>query len=42
MLVTDITTQAAVPAQGDNLSGPAINAPTSATFKQILNRMYQL
>ena len=30
---TDMTTQAAVPAQGGNPEGPAINAPTSAIFK---------
>ena len=32
-VLTDITTQAAVAAQGNNPAIPAINAPTNATFK---------
>ena len=32
-VLTDIITQAAVPAQVDNSARPAINAPTKATFK---------
>ena len=31
-ILTDITTQAAVPAQRDNSARPAINPPTSATL----------
>ena len=34
-LLTDITTQAARTAQGDNPARTAINAPTNATFKII-------
>ena len=34
MFLTDITTQAAVAAQGNNPAIPAINAPTNATFKK--------
>ena len=34
-LLTDITTQAARTAQGDNPARAAINAPTNATFKMI-------
>ena len=32
-VLTDIITQAARPAQGDNPERPAINAPTNAIFK---------
>ena len=32
-VLTDMTTQDAAPAQGDDLARPAINAPTGATFK---------
>ena len=32
-VLTDITTQAAVAAQGNNPARPAINAPTNLTFK---------
>ena len=32
-ILTDMTTQAVVPTQGDNPERPAINAPRNATFK---------
>ena len=32
-VLTDITTQGVVVAQGNNPARPAINAPTNATFK---------
>ena len=42
-VLTDITTQAAVPAQEDDPATPEINAPTDATFKIVdTNCMYQL
>ena len=38
--LTDITTQAARVAQGHNAARPAINAPTSATFKITDTKLY--
>ena len=38
--LTDITTQAARAAQGHNAARPAINAPTSATFKITDTKLY--
>ena len=37
-----MTTDAAVPAQGDNSARLAINAPTGATFKISDTRLYEL
>ena len=39
-VLTDITTQAAVAAQGNNPARPAINAPTNATFKITNTKLY--
>ena len=39
-VLTDIITQAARPAQGDNPERPAINAPTNATFKITDTKLY--
>ena len=39
-VLTDITTQAARASQGDNQARPAINAPTSATFKITDTKFY--
>ena len=39
-LLTDITTQAARTAQGDNPARAAINAPTNATFKITDTKLY--
>ena len=39
-ILTDITTQAAVPGQGNNPGRPAINAPTNATFKITDTKLY--
>ena len=39
-VLTDITTQAARASQGDNQARPAINAPTSATFKITDTKLY--
>ena len=41
-VLTRITTQAAVAAQGNNPARPAINVPTNAAFKTTENCMYQL
>ena len=41
-VLTDIITTAAVPAQGDNPSRPAITAPTGATFKIKDTKLYVL
>ena len=41
-VLTRITTQAAVGAQGNNPARPAINVPTNAAFKTTENCMYQL
>ena len=38
--MTDITTQAARAAQGDNLARPAIHAPTNVTFKTRDTKLY--
>ena len=40
MFLTDITTQDARAAQGDNPARPAINAPTNATFKITATKLY--
>ena len=39
-VLTDITTQTARAAQGDNPARPAINAPTGATFQIIDTKLY--
>ena len=39
-VLTDITTQAVVAAQGNNPSRPAINAPTNLTFKITDTKLY--
>ena len=39
-VLTDITTQTARAAQGDNPARPAINAPTNATFKITDTKLY--
>ena len=39
-VLTDITTQAAVAAQGNNPARPAINAPTNLTFKITDTKLY--
>ena len=39
-VLTDITTQAVVAAQGNNPSRPAINAPTNLTFKINDTKLY--
>ena len=39
-ILTDIITQAAVPEQEGNPAGPAINAPTVATFKMPDTELY--
>ena len=39
-VMTDITTQAAVPAQGGNPARQAIGAPTNATFKITDTKLY--
>ena len=39
-VLTDITTQTARAAQGDNPARPAIGAPTSATFKITGAKLY--
>ena len=39
-VLTDITTQTARAAQGDNPARPAINAPTKATFKITDTKLY--
>ena len=39
-VLTDITTQAAVAAQGNNPARPAINAPINATFKITDTKLY--
>ena len=39
-VLTNITTQAAVPVQGNNPARQAINAPTGATFKIKETKLY--
>ena len=39
-VLTDITTQTARAAQGDNSARPVINAPTNATLKITDTKMY--
>ena len=39
-VLTDITTQAAREAQGDNPARPVINAPTNATFQITVKKLY--
>ena len=39
-VLTDMTTQSAVAAQGDNPARPAINIPTGVTFKMTDTKLY--
>ena len=39
-VLTDIKTQAVIPAQGDNSARPAINAQAGATFKITDTKLY--
>ena len=39
-ILSDTKTQSAVPAQGDNIARPAINAPTNVTFKITDTKLY--
>ena len=39
-ILSDIKTQTAVPARGDNIARPAINAPTNVTFKITDTKLY--